>query len=365
MRNGLLKGVLALAAVCVPTLAMAQTQRQTGPMIDRERSWELSLGTGMMLLDGALGDFLGSGAPETRFANTDDPKAFTPTVVGRIGYNLNRHLGFSVSGGAAFSDGVRYWTPTLAMTYTANLNARFSPFVLVGTQLTRIEGRNDRVTHSVWGAHAGLGIRKNIGHNENVALRLEGRLQVEHYHEVPMSRSTVYNPVATVGLSWFLRHRPRAATAGAACPACPTVARQRPDTVRVYVPFFPRRPAPLPAVVVRDTVVLEGINFDFDSSAITPEAGEILDHVARQLLDPTWRNVRFEVAGHTSSIGGPEYNMALSQRRAESVRAYLFSRGVADNRMVARGYGLTQPLVPNDAEGYAWQNRRVELRRIW
>ena len=59
-----------------------------------------------------------------------------------------------------------------------------------------------------------------------------------------------------------------------------------------------------------------------------------------------------------------EYNMALSQRRAESVRAYLVSRGVPDWRLVPRGYGETNPKYPNDSEGRNWRNRRVELRRI-
>lgn len=365
MRSLLLKSALALAAVCVPTLAMAQTQRPTGPPFDRERSWEFSLGGGIIIVDHALRDFLASGAANDRFSSSTSPAAIAPTAVARIGYNLNRHVGFSVSGGGARHSDMTYWTPTLAMTYTGNLNARFSPFALVGTHLTRIDGRNDRVTHSTWGAHAGLGIRQSFGHNENLALRLEGRLQVEHYREVPMARHTVYNPVVTLGLSYFVRERPAAARAAAACPACPTLARQRPDTVRLYVPFFPRRPAQRPVVVLRDTLVLEGVNFDFDASDITPDAAEILDDVARQLLEPRWREARFEVAGHTSSIGGADYNLALSRRRAEAVKAYLFQRGIPENRLVARGYGLTQPLVPNDAEGMAWQNRRVALNRIW
>ena len=97
---------------------------------------------------------------------------------------------------------------------------------------------------------------------------------------------------------------------------------------------------------------------------LTLESHEILDRVAKILLESPWAGVRFEVAGHTSSIGTSEYNQALSERRAEAVRAYLVSRGVENGRMVAKGYGETQPLVPNSSEGYAWQNRRVELRRI-
>jgi OOP family OmpA-OmpF porin len=133
------------------------------------------------------------------------------------------------------------------------------------------------------------------------------------------------------------------------------------DTVRVYVPFPTRPPA---VIVLRDTLVLEGVNFAFDESALTPESHDVLDRVARQLLEAEWANVRFEVAGHTSAVGTAAYNMALSQRRAEAVRAYFVTRGVRDDRMVARGYGQTQPIFLEGTEGDAWQNRRVELRRI-
>jgi len=357
MRNRLMMSVLALAAT-VPTLAMAQ-QRAALP---RQGSWEYSLGAGALLRDAALRDFLGYGPLDTRFANSSSPSRIMPAATGRIGYNFNSSWGLSAAITGAAGSGTRFWTPSAAVTYTVNLNARTSPFILAGPHLTRIEGINDRVTHTVWGLNAGAGIRHII--SRDIALRLEGRLQVEHYHEVPMAKNTVLNPLLTLGLSYFVGGR-RGPGAAAACPVCAVSPSQRPDTVRVYVPFFPRTPAPRAPVVLRDTLVLEGINFDFDSSAITPEAAEILNEVAREMLEPRWQNTRWEVAGHTSSIGGPTYNMALSIRRAESVKAYLFSRGVPENRMVARGYGLTQPLVPNDAEGRAWQNRRMEMRRIW
>ncbi len=354
MFKRLMMTACALAA-CLPTLAMAQQQPA-----HRDGSWEFSLGAGYLFLDSGLRDFLGSGAPEYRFADSATPARGAPLAVARLGYNFNSKLGVSVSGEAATGAGMRYYTPTAAITYTVNLNANTSPFLMIGTELTRIEGQNERVTHSTWGALAGLGIRSMI--SDRLALRLEGRMRFENYDEVPMPDHMTYNPVVTLGFSFFTGGREPAAVARAAsCPPCPPTMARMVDTVRVYVPFPTVAP---PVFVMRDTLVLEGVNFAFDESVLTPESHDVLDRVALELAKPEWANVRFEIAGHTSEIGSPEYNMSLSQRRAEAVRAYLVSRGVADSRMTAKGYGETQARFPTDTEGYGWQNRRVELRRI-
>jgi outer membrane protein OmpA-like peptidoglycan-associated protein len=72
-------------------------------------------------------------------------------------------------------------------------------------------------------------------------------------------------------------------------------------------------------------------------------------------------DARMVVEGHTDSQGGASYNQDLSQRRADSVRAYLVSHGVASDRVTAQGFGLTRPISDNTtAEGRA-NNRRVEI----
>ena len=354
MQSRNLKFAWALAAF-LPALAMAQPSE---PGAERGRSWELSVGGGYVFMDQALRDFLGSGAPENRFATSPTPSSGAPQIMARFGYNFTPQVGFSVAGTGAKSSGMAYTTSSAAITFTTNLNAKTAPFGLIGTELTRIDGQNSRVTHSTWGAHAGIGIRRMI--SSSLAIRVEGKLPLAHFNEVPMAKATVLNPAIIVGVSRF--NFQRRSVPAAPCGACPRqVATVRVDTVRVFVPF----PRPTPAViVVRDTLVLEGVNFAFDEATLVAGSQDILDRVAVELQKPEWRNVRFEVAGHTSSVASAEYNMSLSERRAEAVRSYLVSRGVANNRMVARGYGETQPIFPNNREGEAWQNRRVELRRL-
>jgi OOP family OmpA-OmpF porin len=109
-------------------------------------------------------------------------------------------------------------------------------------------------------------------------------------------------------------------------------------------------------------LVLEGVNFDNNNATLTPESFATLDQAAATLKE--WGDVRVEVAGHSDSVGKDSYNLALSQRRAESVRQYLIKKGVPADRLLARGYGETRPVADNATEEGRLKNRRVELVAI-
>jgi outer membrane protein OmpA-like peptidoglycan-associated protein len=70
---------------------------------------------------------------------------------------------------------------------------------------------------------------------------------------------------------------------------------------------------------------------------------------------------RVEVQGHTDDRGGDDFNLQLSQRRADAVRQYLIEHGIDAARVVARGYGLSRPRVSNTNADHRAQNRRVEI----
>ena len=72
--------------------------------------------------------------------------------------------------------------------------------------------------------------------------------------------------------------------------------------------------------------------------------------------------VRILLAAHTDDIGGANYNIKLSQKRAESVKNYLVKQGIAIDRLESEGFGMNEPLVPNDSEENRAKNRRVEFR---
>lgn len=109
-------------------------------------------------------------------------------------------------------------------------------------------------------------------------------------------------------------------------------------------------------------LVLEGVEFDYDKATLRPEASAILDKTAASLEH--WANASIEVAGHTDDRGSDEYNMKLSEQRAEAVRNYLISKGISADRLTAKGYGETKPVADNATEEGRFKNRRVELQRL-
>ena len=99
--------------------------------------------------------------------------------------------------------------------------------------------------------------------------------------------------------------------------------------------------------------------FDFDSSNLRPDAIEALNaHIAA--LQGNDRNIRLE--GHTDERGTREYNLALGERRANSVRDYMVANGIASFRIETVSYGEERPVAYGSGESNWAQNRRVELK---
>lgn len=94
--------------------------------------------------------------------------------------------------------------------------------------------------------------------------------------------------------------------------------------------------------------VLEDLFYDLNKYNIRPDAAVVLDKLAKILVDNP--NIRIEIGSHTDSRGTSDANMKLSQNRSESVVAYLVGKGIAKNRLVAKGYGESQ-LVNKCADG--------------
>jgi outer membrane protein OmpA-like peptidoglycan-associated protein len=111
-----------------------------------------------------------------------------------------------------------------------------------------------------------------------------------------------------------------------------------------------------------DNIILtmpDAITFATGQSVLQPQFYSVLDNLANTLNQ--YPNTNIQIAGHTDNVGGDAFNMQLSQQRANSVRTYLASAGVAPQRMQAIGYGESRPVADNGSDYGRAQNRRVEV----
>ena len=119
---------------------------------------------------------------------------------------------------------------------------------------------------------------------------------------------------------------------------------------------------PLQPIEINASIVLNNIFFETKKYELDPKSQVELDRLVQLLNDnPT---VKIEIGGHTDNVGKPPDNLGLSNNRAKSVVTYLISKGIAAQRLVAKGYGETKPVADNKTEEGRAKNRRTELRVI-
>lgn len=161
----------------------------------------------------------------------------------------------------------------------------------------------------------------------------------------------------------------QAALLGVVGPGCPPIHLQRPPspppvvTVPLSTPTaLPRSTETAPAVEAAKPELKAAfrVEFDFNATTLRPESRVILDRVAAVMTAPAAGATRFRVIGHTDAVGGDAANLALSERRALAVVAYLTGHHrIAANRLEATGRGMRELLLPDQPTAAA--NRRVEI----
>jgi len=158
---------------------------------------------------------------------------------------------------------------------------------------------------------------------------------------------------------------------------CPCMKKELPPETKP-APAPEEKPAPKPAPkaveekdftevatvakTADDKMVLsfkEPINFKYNSEEINPESMEQLHKTAAALKK--YPDAKVRVAGYTDSLGNPDYNVDLSQRRAKAVALSLVKDGVPADKVSFIGYGAARPVATNKTAAGRAQNRRVEL----
>ena len=116
----------------------------------------------------------------------------------------------------------------------------------------------------------------------------------------------------------------------------------------------------LDKIEVGKAIILNNIFYDYDKATLRPESKAELNRLYDLMTDNP--KLKVELGAHTDSDGSDSYNQDLSERRAKSVVDYLIDRGVARERLIAKGYGEKTPVAPNDTPENKQKNRRTELK---
>ena len=148
---------------------------------------------------------------------------------------------------------------------------------------------------------------------------------------------------------------------------CPVATDQKSDSVKIQVapPVVVSKPNPelKPEKKKIFEQTLQNVLFDSAQHVIKPTFFGVLNKVVKVMIDnPTYQ---LEINGHADIVGSPEKNLILSQNRAEAVKHYLVRKGIAANRLTAKGYGQAIPIADNATKEGRSKNRRVEFKVIF
>ena len=189
------------------------------------------------------------------------------------------------------------------------------------------------------------------------------------YVQAPTSGVTVKNPF---GLCWRTGYwTPAMATTECDPELMPKKAEPAPAPVVAPPPAPAPAPAPAPKPVVERVTLSADTLFDFDKSVLRSDGKAKLDDLVDKLKAVDVQTI-IDI-GYTDRIGSKAYNLKLSERRAETVKAYLVSKGVAADRILAKGKGKADPVTrPGQCKGHVTRklikclqpDRRVEIEVI-
>ena len=222
------------------------------------------------------------------------------------------------------------------------------PFVIGGTgAMTDNIGRISK-NNTGWLAEAGAGVLIGIG-DQTGSTRFQFRTEAKYRYEFMKYTQYVPNDPKDIVLGVGFQLMFGAPTPPPPPPPPPAPVCNAPAGFQVDADCR----------IIQQKVVVRAVDFEFNSTNLTFPARQTLDEVSAALVKQP--DLQVEIQGYTDSVGSVSYNLNLSQRRAESVKAYLVSKGVSASGLTAKGYGKADPIATNaTAEGRA-QNRRVDF----
>ncbi|MBK7105784.1 MAG: OmpA family protein [Ignavibacteriae bacterium] len=334
--------------------------------------------------------YIGGGLSYPRYMTISDKSIASHGNFGAyltLGYNLTEHFGFRLTPsyillnsfyygntGDEIDNYVNMGAINLEALYTILPCERITPFILLGYGMTYFKSSNPYpytsgpiIGQAFWGYQAVLGLGAEFKFFNDISLqaefdyitasnnKIDGNQSVNETKGLLFSNGDSYMNLK-LGAVWYF---------------------DRGERSRICEPFSIReviREVPVEKIVVdtvyidkviekavtkRESFVLENVKFKFDKDELTEESKAILNNVANTLN--RFPEEKIEILGHTDNIGTDEYNMDLSERRAKSVKNYLVTRGVVEDRLYTGGCGERKPVSDNDSEIGRAINRRIEF----
>jgi outer membrane protein OmpA-like peptidoglycan-associated protein len=234
------------------------------------------------------------------------------------------------------------------------LTGSIRPFVVAGAGMMFLTSSSQQLFNDYdWELHWGVGLAVAV--SDHVDLRLDGRQMMvpdRTYVSAHLNGAT-FDYEMTAGLQYRFGQKVKPIPQ-----AAPEIEKE-PEPVAEPEPPPPPPPEP-PPPPPQPLPELMGIGFELDSAKITMVSKPILER-AFELLD-SHPHVVVEISGHTSSEGDPARNVALSQARADAVKAYLVDKGISADRIKTAGHGAEDPVADNTSDAGRRKNRRIEFR---
>jgi outer membrane protein OmpA-like peptidoglycan-associated protein/opacity protein-like surface antigen len=334
--------------------------------------------------------YLGGGASYPRYMTISEGNVSANQNFGAyltFGYNITEHFGFRLSPSYVLLNSFWYDNAGLendnfVNMFTLNLEAqylilpceRIDPYVLIGYGMSYFKSSypypytsGPIIGEAFWGYQAVLGLGAEFKFFDDISLqaefdyitasnnKIDGNQHVNEVKGLLQSNGDSYMNLK-LGAIWYFSRGDRSTIC-------------EPYGIREVIKEIPVEKLVIDTVYVdkiiekaitkRESFVLENVKFKFDKDELTEESKIILNNVAKTLNK--FPDQKIEILGHTDNIGTDEYNMDLSERRANSVKNYLVTQGVDGNRLYTAGCGERKPVADNSTEMGRAINRRIEF----
>ena len=308
--------------------------------------------------------------------------------------NFSEHVGLRLKGGYGHLEGK--WTDAslnqitektgiisgdLDMMYYLSPCAPVSPYLFAGigaNHKTITNGQSVYADNNKFGSQLNVGVGADFKISQNWAVVAEFGYHVTNNSEL---EGTIVSSeinghdsyiVLSAGVNYFFGKGP----ASKQCETCPcegiapvmkdlTDYKKIEDMIANHIPKEVVKEVMVDryiAEISQDRLVLVGVNFAFDKSDLLPESYPVLDKAVTLLNQRATVNV--EIQGYTDYIGTESYNQELSVERAQTVKTYLVSKGIAETRLTTVGFGKGNPVANNDTEEGRTMNRRIVFKIV-